>query len=317
MLRQLQKRWFLVALFVLIATGLTAGAQSDPQRVNAASGMFSPRLVTALVLFLMSFSLDSGKLRRSFRSPGPVAWASAVNFILIPLLAWCVMPLQQGDDFRIGLMIAACVPCTMAAASVWTRRAGGNDAVSLLVTILTNGICFIVTPFWLLLATRENAALDFEMMFWRLVLAVLIPTLLGQLVRRIPAPGRFAVRWKTALGVVAQTCILTIVFSAALNAGTRLGGTGPKPGAAAVAMVWGSCIAIHLVAMLVGVLGAKRLGFRREDCIAVAFSSSQKTLPIGVLIATDPRMFGNPDLLGTGLAIPFVVFPMLMYHASQ
>ena len=54
------------------------------------------------------------------------------------------------------------------------------------------------------------------------------------------------------------------------------------------------------------------MGFGRADIVAVAFSSSQKTLPIGVLLATDPEMLGNPEL-----GIPFAVFPILMYHASQ
>ena len=66
------------------------------------------------------------------------------------------MRLQLAPDFSFGLMIAASAPSTMAAASVWTRRAKGNDAVSLLVTILTNGFCFLVTPAWLVLATAAG-----------------------------------------------------------------------------------------------------------------------------------------------------------------
>ena len=44
---------------------------------------------------------------------------------------------------------------------------------------------------------------------------------------------------------------------------------------------------------------------------------TQKTLPIGLLIATGADMFGDPDLLGPGRGVPLAVFPMLMYHASQ
>jgi len=69
--------------------------------------------------------------------------------------------------------------------------------------------------------------------------------------------------------------------------------------------------------MAVGMQGARRMGFSWADRAAIAFASSQKTLPIGVLVATDPTMFGNPNLLGPGEGIPFAVFPMLMYHASQ
>jgi sodium/bile acid cotransporter 7 len=279
-----------------------------------------PRFVTAAVLFLMAFSLNSAKLRSSFRAPGPVALASLVNFGVIPLLAWGLTHIQQNVDFRYGLMIAACVPCTMAAASVWTRRAGGNDAVSLLVTVLTNGICFAVTPLLLNATTARGIELEFLQMFQRLVYAVLIPVVLGQLVRQIPAAGRFAVKHKTPIGVVAQSCILAIVFTAACKAGVHLSGgdrAGERPDTVAVAVVWLSCIAVHLVAMLISYWGARAAGYSREDQIAVSFAGSQKTLPIGVYIATDPKMFGNPNLLGPGIGIPFAVFPMLMYHASQ
>ncbi|MCH7571822.1 MAG: bile acid:sodium symporter [Planctomycetes bacterium] len=149
MLKFLQKRWFLVSLLVLISAGLVTGTTLSEDHVKEFSSLIKPGWITAVVLFLMSFSLDSRQLKASFRSPGPVLWASLVNFGMIPMMAWLLMPLQLTADFAFGLMIAGSVPCTMAAASVWTRKAGGNDAVSLLVTVLTNGLCFLLTPFWL------------------------------------------------------------------------------------------------------------------------------------------------------------------------
>jgi sodium/bile acid cotransporter 7 len=74
---------------------------------------------------------------------------------------------------------------------------------------------------------------------------------------------------------------------------------------------------VHLVAMAFGFLGGHVFGFSEANRAAVVFASSQKTLPIGVLIATAANMLGNPNLLGPGEGIPFAVFPMLMYHASQ
>ena len=319
MLKFLQKRWFLVSLLALITAGLITGTTLSEEHVSKFSSRIKPGWITAAVLFLMSFSLDSRQLKESFRSPGPVLWASFVNFGLIPVMAWLLMPLQSTRDFAFGLMIAGSVPCTMAAASVWTRKAGGNDAVSLLVTVLTNGLCFLLTPFWLnwAITTSHKINLDAVEMFERLIWAALVPMLAGQFVRQFHRPAQFATKYKTPIGVVAQSCILTLVFSAGLKAGDQLNGDGPSPGFDAVLLVWGSCIAIHLAAMGIGCLGARTFGFRWKDLVAVSFASSQKTLPIGVLIATDMSMFGNPDLLGTGMGVQFAIFPMLMYHASQ
>jgi sodium/bile acid cotransporter 7 len=323
MLAFLQKRWFLVALAVLIPAGIFWGMQYPPETPATPSTeswlvrFKLSQVITAVVLLLMAFSLDSRHLTAAVRSPGPVLWASLVNYGGIPLLAWGLSGLQQTRDFQIGLMIAGTVPCTLAAASVWTRKAKGNDAVSLMVTLFTNTICFVATPFWLNLTIGQGITLDTVDMIFRLLFVVLLPTLAGQALRQIPRLGAFATRQKTPIGVVAQSLILVLVFLAAFRAGKQLGGEGPHPSLVSVALVWGSCIALHLAAMAIGWMGSGMMGFSRENRAAIVFASSQKTLPIGVLIATAANMLGNPDLLGPGQGIPFAVFPMLMYHASQ
>ena len=118
MLVFLEKRWFLILLAMLIAGGMTVGSRGPGGPAQTISESVNPRWITAIVLFLMTFSLDSGQLRASFRTPGPVVWASALNYVFIPLLAWWLMAVQQTADFAYGLMIAGSVPCTLAAASV-------------------------------------------------------------------------------------------------------------------------------------------------------------------------------------------------------
>lgn len=339
MLEFLQKRWFLSVLAVLIASGLFWGMQNPapkeaaPSQTGATSveptgqtdapskGVLSKlnvsQIITALVLFLMAFSLDSKHLRAAIRSPAPVIWAALINCGGIPVLAWGLSKFQLIRDFEIGLMIAATVPCTMAAASVWTRKAHGNDAISLMVTLLTNLMCFLITPYWLSLTVGQGVTLSMQDMVFDLLFVVLLPTLLGQGVRQIPLLGAFATKHKISIGVAAQALILSLVFLGAFKAGKQLGGDGPHPSWAAVFLVWGSCVVVHLVAMAVGFLGCDLMGFTAENRAAVVFACSQKTLPIGVLIATASNMLGNPNLLGPGQGIPFAVFPMLMYHASQ
>ncbi|MEX0702615.1 MAG: bile acid:sodium symporter [Planctomycetales bacterium] len=322
--RYLQKRWFLVSIAALIAGGLAVGSARNEapsgSLVRDALGLldFPSVYVTAATIFLMAFSLDSRHLRAAARSPAPVLWASLVNYGFLPLAGWGLMFLQTKADFRIGLMIAVSVPCTLAAASVWTRKAGGNDAVSLMVTLLTNAVCFAVTPFWLQVATGSSVRLDASTMVVGLFVAVLVPALAAQAVRLVPPCAAFASRHKVPLGVVAQLLILVMVFNAAVKAGAQLADRDhAAPGWGAVCLVWGTCIALHVAALALGVAGGRALGFRREDRIAAAFAGSQKTLPVGVLLATDQTMFGRPDLLGADLGVPFAVFPMLMFHASQ
>jgi len=319
MLTFLRHRWFLLALASLIALGHLLGLWT-PQFVSAAiEPIFSPDVRSGLivtVLFLMSATLDSRRVGQAILSPGPVLWAIAVNVLAMPLAAPLLMPLQSTADFALGMLIVASVPSTLAAASVWTRRAGGNDAVSLLVTVITNGACFLYTPFWLQTFGSTQVQLDVRDLMLRLFLTALLPTIAGQLARWPARSAALADRLKTPLGVAAQVGVLIIVFASACDAGLRLGGGHPAtstpipaPTLASVAILLASCVALHLVAFGLALCGARLAGFASADVIGVAFAASQKTLPIGVLIATDPRTFGSE--------FPWAVYPMLIYHAAQ
>ena len=316
MLDLAKRRWFLLSLLTLITSGLVVGSQSSPESVESFKSLVPTRPLTAFVLLLMAFSLNSQQLKASFKAPTPVIWACLVNFGLLPIMGVFLMRIQMTPDFRIGLMIAATTPCTLAAASVWTRKAGGNDAVSLLTTLVTNTACFALTPFWLNLGTSQSASLDAGYLSQRLVLVVLIPTLLGQALRFPKQASDFATRNKTPIGVVAQSCILALVFLSALGGGVQLQKADIGTQLTAVLFVWACCVAMHVVALAVAWYGGGLFGFDRRDRIAASFAGSQKTLPIGVYLATDPEIFGGASVAG-GIAIPFAVFPMLMFHASQ
>ena len=120
--------------------------------------------VVAVVLFLMALPLEARAMWRTIRRPGPPLLGVAMNSIALPLLTWLLVALL-GDrllsrDMALGMLATSAIPCTLASAAVWTRRAGGNDAVSIMVTVITNASCFLVTPFWILSLTGQSADID-------------------------------------------------------------------------------------------------------------------------------------------------------------
>ena len=301
-----RKQWFLLGLFLAITAGLGIGgagaslAAGLQQTVD--SGM---RWIVAVVLGLMSFTLRGDKLRAALRSPRAVLLACVCNSLLVPLLAWPLLPLQQASDFRLGLMIAASVPCTIAAASLWTRSAGGNDAVPLLTTLITNGLCFVVTPAWLRLAVAGPVILDTQRMTIDLILTALIPISLGQLLRLQPGWRDFADRWKTVLGIIAQSGILLTVFWTTLKSGPKLRAGADQFSGLSFLTVWACCLGLHAVVTEFSLWMGGRLGLSTADRIGATFAAAQKTLPIGVYVASR-----FPDS-------PFAVVPMVLYHATQ
>src|SRR5262245_33631812 len=124
------RHWFLL----LLAGGL-AIALLFPAQVRWSIGWLSPRVVIAMALFLMAWTMPTRRLSDEMRHPWAGLWASLVSYGFCPLAAWGLSVLMA-PELRPGLYICASVPATLASAVLWTRLAGGNEATALLVTLL-------------------------------------------------------------------------------------------------------------------------------------------------------------------------------------
>ena len=296
------ERWFLIALAVVLTVGIAGWETLEP---IAQSRSFRNGIV-ATVLFLMAFPLGAGAVWKALQRPWAPMLGVAVNFGLLPLAAWGVS-LGLRADMAAGLLVAATTPCTLASAAVWTRRAGGNDAAAILVTIFTNGTCFLVTPLWLaamLGAQASQVQIDVADMIADLGALVVLPMTAAQLLRLIDPIGRWATHHGRRLSSVAQCGILSMVFLGAINTGRTL--AEQPPDEAFSIFDWGTMAAavlgVHLAMLWLGIFLAGRLRLPREDRIAVGISGSQKTLMVGLQVALDCGI---------------LILPMVIYHVGQ
>jgi sodium/bile acid cotransporter 7 len=123
------ERWFLVSLAAVIVAAMSA-----PEAMRPLADALPRRWIVGGVLFLMALPLEIRAMWRVVRRPLAPALAIGMNFVLLPALAWFVTWLagsRLSGDLSAGLIVAAAVPCTLASAAVWARRAGGNEAVAL------------------------------------------------------------------------------------------------------------------------------------------------------------------------------------------
>ena len=215
-------------------------------------------------------------------------------------------------ELAIGVIVATTVPCTLATAAVWTRRARGNDAVAFLVTIITNMLCFIVVPAWLWLlagtdvqADISRAEIDYGRIAFGLILLVVLPIIAAQLLRQLSAVATWASRQKEVLSYIAQCGVLVMVLIGAVKCGEQLGVATSETilSASNVMLMILAVAAVHVTLLAAGFGLSKLLRFSREDAIAVAFSGSQKTMMVGAYLA-----------LAVG---PLAILPMVAYHAVQ
>lgn len=294
----LLRHWFLIALTVVLSVGFTWPLQVEP----LADAIPQSWLIAA-VMFLMALPMPFAQLSGSIRNSGPAWLAIGINSGVAPLLGWGVGMLLP-PALAVGMVIATAVPCTMASAAVWTRRGGGNDAVVLLVTIVTSLACFLILPAWLMLLLRTEVTLDFSELSLNLLLRVVLPIIAAQLVRRIGAVGAWATAYRVPLSIVSQLGILLMLLAGAVTSNHALASSDSDT---PTALQWGFLIlvvvGVHCLLLAIGWWLSRLAGYPYAEKLAVSIAGSQKTLPVGLEVASK---FG-------GLA----VLPMVVYHVSQ
>ncbi|HEV3260345.1 MAG TPA: bile acid:sodium symporter [Gemmataceae bacterium] len=299
----LAQRWFLLVL--LAGVGL-AGVR--PEWLAPWLAGLPPLALVGPALFLMAWGLESRSLFRVFVRPQPALVAVAISYGPLPAAGWLAGRLLPDPDLAVGLMLITAVPCTLASAVLWTRRAGGNEATALLVVLLSTGTSWLVTTAWLVGGTGiGRVSVDPWDMMRVLLLALVVPVLLGQSARAFPWLARAAARHKVVVGVASQLLILTVIIKAAVEVSLEMRQTAVALPLGAIAAAAGLCLLIHLAAWASGFWGGRVLRFDRGTRIAVGFACSQKTLPVG-LVLFEAYFRGDH---------PLAVLPVAFYHFGQ
>ena len=299
--RLLRRYWFLIGLLSVLLLGIFAPGLCRPwtEFPGARDGM------VAAVLFATTLPHNFVSFRRTLARPGPPLVAVVINSVFLPLMAYPVSLLLP-PELGLGVIVAASVPSTLASAAVWTRRAGGNDLIPVLVTVITNLSCFLVSPFWVwLLGAGRIVALQPADLMWKLAVLVVTPMIVAQVVRQSTRAARLVDRQRHHLGTFAQLGILFMVAAGAVKCGDSLV-SNQEVGWGGWDVAWMAALVVllHLAALTTAQWWGRLLGYPREDWIAVGFAGSQKTLMVGLHLAL--AVGGGPAIL-----------PMLAYHILQ
>jgi sodium/bile acid cotransporter 7 len=294
----LARRWFL-----LLLGGAMGLALFWPASVRPVVNRIPDRLIVILSLFLMAWSLPVAQLIGTLQRPAGALWALLISFGLLPGLAWLARPLLPLEDLRIGLLICTSVPCTLSSAVIWTRLAGGNDALAMLATVLSAATGWLATSFWLTGTTRADTALSAQAMMGDLLLVMVVPVAVGQLVRRWPVVVWLTDRYRVANGVAGRLMICVMLIKGVLTAAPA----GRELTLPVLLLLLVLCWGLHLAGVAAGLYGGEFLRLDRADRIAAAIAGSQKTLPVGLYLF---QTYYQDDY-------PLALAPLVFYHVSQ
>lgn len=318
-----RRHGFLLTLAVLFAVGFAAADVLRP----IAEQEWLRGAVVFVVMWASGMTLPLRSVTDAVRRPTAVLTAVSLNTLAVPFVAWWIAG-WVAPEWKVSFYVASLMPCTLASAMVWTRRAGGDDSIPMLTTVVTNLACVGVIPlgWWLISETEAVAELTRDLQaiagsVWaadagattasgqtltgqaiKLGLVVVAPLTLAQCMRRW-GWAEWADLAKPTLSWMAQAGILIMVMLGAVTTADKLVSITEEGGVAVFAQLIAAASAIHLLCLLVGIL-LVRWGLRRgpETQIAVGFSASQKTLAVG---------------LQTSMDLGVSVLPMIVYHITQ
>ncbi|MEM6979477.1 MAG: bile acid:sodium symporter [Planctomycetota bacterium] len=298
----LRRHWFLILLAITLLISIQCAA-SLGLLLTWTTGR---SLLVFAVMFVTGWTLPLAQLQRVIKRPTAAMIAIASNLFLVPVLS-VVVGWWFELSFLPGLIVAAWMPCTLASAAVWTRRAGGDDSIAFVTTVVTNLSCVVVAPigiasmFQMLRVTHSPVVeISATGQIIKLALLVAAPLILAQSLRYWGGSG-FADRHKSLLSVLAQIGILTMVCLGGVTVGQRLA-TGETISGWIGCQLVTSVSVIHVVTLIASIALARWLRFDRAAQIGIGFAASQKTLMVGLQVAID-----------AGVS----VLPIITYHVAQ
>lgn len=262
----------------------------------------------ALVFLLYGLTLPPERMKA-----GLVNWrlhlmVQVSTFLLFPALAWACGRLAAGrlnPDLMLGFFFLAALPSTISSSVAMTSIARGNVAGAIFNATLSSLIGVVLTPLWVnWYLSTSGASLDLGRVLLKIVLLVLLPIVLGQLLR--PWLKGWLERNMGWLKTLDRITILLIVFNSFSDSVVE--GVWEGQGDVALAASAGSLALFAFVFLLLRLV-CRLLGFDRADTIAGVFCGTKKSLATGVPMAK--IMFGASPALG------LIIAPTILYHLIQ
>lgn len=245
----------------------------------------------ALAAIMLGMGLTlTGKDLSNLRFAGkPLIIGVVLQYFVMPISGWVVATaLGLPKLLALGvILVGACPGGT--ASNVVAFLARGDVALSVAMTTASTVLSPVMTPLWVWLLGSAWVPIDPVPLFWTVTKIVLIPVIVGAVVRRFWAPGPWIL--EGVLPVISITVIAWIVGVIVALEYDRIGSAG---------VVLIAVIAHNAIGLLLGYAGARQANVsvsrRRTVCIEVGMQNS------GLAVALAIAHFGS------GAAVPGALF---------
>jgi arsenite transporter len=268
---------YTVTIIATLVLGILVGL------FTAAPGIAIRKISTFLIVVMigaMGFTITFKSLGAAARDWKSFILGLVLNFAFAPLLCWllALLFLSSHPDLATGLILIGVVPCA-GMALVWAGLLKGDVPLATVI----NGATMIAAPFLIPLLMRLFAgafvSIDTAGMFKTVMLTVLLPVLVGIVLREVMERRVDVKRYLPLMPALSATAAVLLMFMAINTAVPAVTGNLGLIGALVASTILVFPI-LFLVAYLVSVKWLPR-----GKNVAITYSSGMKNLPIAVGIA--------------------------------
>jgi len=229
-----------------------------------------------LLMFSVGITTTIDDFKECLKRPGAVA----INFIscygIMPALAFVLAKLIGAEGAILAGMVLVGAVNGGQASNLCTLIAGGDVALSVLMTTSTTLGCIVVTPLICKLVLGAVVPIDAVGIVISTFQVVLAPIFLGVLLNSIaPALCKAVAPFTPVVGVVST--VLLVGASVANCAGPIINAGLPLQAA---------CLALHLFGGVLGFWATKLAGYDARTCRTVAIETAMKSSAFGFLLAS-------------------------------
>ena len=302
--RQLKPDGFLIAIVVAAVVASFLPATGSAQTALSWA-------ITVAIFAL--FFLYGARLKPSEALVGLTHWRLHLTILAFTYLVFPVVGLALGvlsprllsAELYTGLLYLMTVPATVQSAVAFTSIARGNVAGAIVSSSTSNLLGVVLTPtlVMVLLATSGRVRVGASAIV-DIALQLLLPFCLGQLSRRWTAD--VVATYKAPLRLVDQASIVMVVYLAFSRGVEEQMWSRTTPFQLVVLVV--VCLLVVLLMLTLTWFTARRLGFNREDAIAIQFCGTKKSMATGLPMA---------QVLFAGMPIGLLVLPLMVFHQIQ
>ena len=294
--------------YTLALLGTVIVAAVIPARGIGADAMnYVTYLAVALLFFLYGARLSPQAILAGIMHWRLQGLVFLSTFVLFPILGLIItLPFRGwlGADLTAGLMFLAVLPSTVQSSIAFTSMARGNVPAALCSASISNLAGIVITPLLVaLLLTSHSGGFSLSALK-DISLQLLLPFALGQLAR--PLIGKWLLSHKLITSIVDRGSILLIVYGAFSEG--MVAGVWSQLSLPSLALVIVLDIVMLALALIITTVVSRRLGFSKEDEIAIVFCGSKKSMASGIPMA---------NILFAGQAVSLIVLPLMLFHQIQ